>query len=119
MSRLNPGAASIAALALGALALGGCASEKYVNEHVAMVDSKAAATQSQVDAQQASLKDQDGRLSQLDQTSRDALERAQAAGITKIISIGRSNVRLWRLRSGACIWCASTLIAQASCGTAR
>ena len=80
MLKLNLGAASAAALACGALALGGCASEKYVNDHVATVDGRASATQSQVDAQKAALAQHDARLSQLDQNSRDALERAQAAG---------------------------------------
>ena len=80
MQRLRPTTLLLAAVAAGALALGGCASEKYVNQHVAVVDSKAQATQDQVAAQQQTLQAQDARLSQLDQTSRDALERAQAAG---------------------------------------
>jgi outer membrane protein OmpA-like peptidoglycan-associated protein len=70
----------MAAVAAGALALGGCASEKYVNTHVAVVDSKAQATQDQVTAQQQALQAQDTHLGQLDQSTRDALERANAAG---------------------------------------
>jgi len=54
------------------LSLGGCATKDYVNEHVAVVDTKAQATQSQVDRHEA-------HLISLDQTSRDALNRADAA----------------------------------------
>jgi outer membrane protein OmpA-like peptidoglycan-associated protein len=67
-------------LAAGALGLGACASEKYVNAHVAVVDAKAQATQGQVDAQQQALQAHDARLAQLDQTTRDAMQRAQDAG---------------------------------------
>lgn len=61
------------ALAVGALSLGGCATEDYVDKHVATVDAKVQSTQGQVDQQQA-------HLSQLDQTTKDALDRATAAG---------------------------------------
>jgi peptidoglycan-associated lipoprotein len=56
-----------------AVSLGGCATKDYVNEHVAAVDTKVQATQSQVDQQQT-------HLSQLDQSTKDALDRATAAG---------------------------------------
>ena len=65
--------ALLAAVALTAVSLGGCATKEYVNDHVAAVDAKTQATQSQVDQQQA-------HLSQLDQTTQDALTRANAAG---------------------------------------
>ena len=65
--------ALLAAFAATAVRLGGCATKDYVNEHVAVVDAKTQATQSQVDQQQA-------HLSQLDQTTQDALTRATAAG---------------------------------------
>ncbi len=65
--------ALLAAIAATAVSLGGCATKDYVNEHVAVVDAKTQATQSQVDQQQA-------HLSQLDQTTQDALTRATAAG---------------------------------------
>ncbi len=80
MMSFRPSAVAAAALLAGALSLGGCASEKYVNQHVAVVDSKAQATQDQVTAQQGQLKDHDQRLASLDQNSREALERANAAG---------------------------------------
>jgi peptidoglycan-associated lipoprotein len=65
--------ALLAAVAIAAVSLGGCATKGYVNDHVAAVDAKNQATQSQVDQQQA-------HLSQLDQTTQDALGRATAAG---------------------------------------
>jgi outer membrane protein OmpA-like peptidoglycan-associated protein len=80
MQKLRPTTILLAAVAAGALALGGCASEKYVNEHVATVDAKAQSTQAQVAAQQEALQAHDAHLGQLDQSTRDALERANAAG---------------------------------------
>ena len=78
MNRLK---SSVAALALSAaaLSLGACATEKYVNEHVAVVDQKAQATQGQVDQQGQTLQQHDGRLTQLDQATKDAMQRADAA----------------------------------------
>ena len=78
MNRLRT---SVAALALTAatLSLGACATEKYVNEHVAVVDQKAQATQAQVDQQGQTLQQHDTRLTQLDQATKDAMQRADAA----------------------------------------
>ena len=72
---------SVAALALtaAALSLGACATEKYVNQHVAVVDQKAQATQAQVDQQGQALQQHDSRLAQLDQATKDAMQRADAA----------------------------------------
>jgi outer membrane protein OmpA-like peptidoglycan-associated protein len=56
----------IGVLVVGALALGGCATEDYVNKHVAVV-------QDQVTTH-------DAHLQHLDQTTQDALQRAEAAG---------------------------------------
>jgi outer membrane protein OmpA-like peptidoglycan-associated protein len=61
------------AVLLGAASLGGCATEKYVNTHVASV-------QQHVDDVSARVADHDTKLASLDQTSRDALQRAEAAG---------------------------------------
>lgn len=72
MQRVRPAIFAAAALAT-AVSLGGCATEDYVDKHVAVVDAKAQATQSQVDQHQA-------HLAQLDQTAQDALNRAEAAG---------------------------------------
>ncbi|HUO02205.1 MAG TPA: OmpA family protein [Rhizomicrobium sp.] len=73
MLRVRPAVFAAAALAVSAFSLGGCATEDYVDKHVATVDAKAQATQGEVDQQQA-------HLSQLDQTTQDALNRAEAAG---------------------------------------
>ena len=62
-----------AAIAVGAIALAGCATKDYVNEHVATVDARVTATQSQVDKHET-------HLTQLDQATKDALDRATAAG---------------------------------------
>jgi len=61
------------AMAAAALSLGGCATKDYVNQQVGAVDTKLQTTQGQVDQQQA-------HLSQLDQSTREALDRATAAG---------------------------------------
>jgi outer membrane protein OmpA-like peptidoglycan-associated protein len=63
----------VTAMLASGLSLGGCATKGYVNEHVAAVDAKVQATQSQLDQHQA-------HLIALDQTSQDALNRADAAG---------------------------------------
>ncbi len=58
---------------LAGLWVSGCATEDYVNKHVAVV-------QDQVTTVQGQVHDHDAHLSQLDQNTRDALERAEAAG---------------------------------------
>lgn len=61
------------AVLLGGLWLGGCATEDYVNKHVAVV-------QGQVSGLQGQVQTHDTHLAQLDQNTREALDRAQAAG---------------------------------------
>ncbi len=61
------------AITASALALSGCATKDYVNQQVSAVDAKNQATQSQVDQEQT-------HLTQLDQSTQDALNRATAAG---------------------------------------
>jgi len=61
------------AIAASALSLGGCATKDFVREQVAAEDTKVQATQTRVDQH-------DTRLSQLDQATKDALDRATAAG---------------------------------------
>jgi outer membrane protein OmpA-like peptidoglycan-associated protein len=80
MRRLKPAAMAVAAVAVGALSLGGCATKGFVREQVAVVDTKADTTQAQVNNQQQQLQAHDQQLAQLDQTSREALQRAEAAG---------------------------------------
>jgi len=58
---------------LGALCLGGCATEDYVNKHVAVVQTQVTDVQSQQQAQGQ-------QIAQLDQNTKDALSRAEAAG---------------------------------------
>ena len=70
----------ISAMLAAALGVTGCATHKYVDAHVASVDTKIDATQSQADAQKQKLAEHDAMLAGLDKTSREALERAEAAG---------------------------------------
>ncbi len=71
MIKIKP--ALVAAVAVSAISLGGCATKDYVNQQVATVDAKAQATQNQVNEHQ-------GHLTKLDQTTQEALDRATAAG---------------------------------------
>ena len=77
MRKLNP---LVAIVAAGVVGLGGCATKAFVREEVGGVDGKVKATQAQVDAQQGRLSGHDARLGELDKTTREALDRAQAAG---------------------------------------
>jgi len=61
------------ALAAASVGLGGCATKDYVNQQVGAVDAKTTATQRQVDQHET-------HLGQLDQATKDALDRATAAG---------------------------------------
>jgi peptidoglycan-associated lipoprotein len=72
MQRVRP-AIIVTVIAAGALSLAGCATKDYVNQQVASEDAKA-------DKLQVSLDQHQTRLSQLDHTTREALERATAAG---------------------------------------
>ena len=69
MQRLKP-AIFATVVAVAAVSLGGCATKDYVNQQVSAEDSKVQATQSQ----------NDQHFAQLDQSTKDALERATAAG---------------------------------------
>ncbi|MGH7024621.1 MAG: OmpA family protein [Caulobacteraceae bacterium] len=61
------------ALVLGAVTVSGCATRGFVRQNVAVVDQK-------VTADRARLDQHDTHLADLDQTTRDALQRAEAAG---------------------------------------
>lgn len=61
------------AMLLGVVSLGGCATKKYVNEQVSAVDTR-------VGDVTARVTDHDSKLATLDQNTRDALQRAEAAG---------------------------------------
>jgi peptidoglycan-associated lipoprotein len=58
---------------IGAVGMSGCATQGYVRENVAVVDQKVTATNSRLDQDET-------HLTAVDRTSREALERAQAAG---------------------------------------
>jgi len=58
---------------VGALWLGGCATQDYVDKHVATV-------QGQVDTLHGQVQDHDARITVADRTAREALDRATAAG---------------------------------------
>ena len=61
------------AVLLSVVSLGGCATKKYVNQQVSEVNTRV------VDVS-ARVSDHDAKLATLDQTTRDALQRAEAAG---------------------------------------
>jgi len=72
------------ALLLGIFAFTGCATKRYVSEEVsksgAASEKRISEVQSQVEATQTRVKEHDTKLAALDTTTREALERAQAAG---------------------------------------
>ncbi len=61
------------AVLLSVVSLGGCATKKYVNQQVSEVNTRV------VDVS-ARVSDHDAKLATLDQSTRDALQRAEAAG---------------------------------------
>jgi peptidoglycan-associated lipoprotein len=69
---------------VGTLALGGCADKKYVNAEIsksnASTEKRINEVESQVEATQSKVKQHDSKLAELDNATRQALERAQAAG---------------------------------------
>ncbi len=70
----------VGAMALGVVSLGGCATKKFVNEQVGQVSTRVDSVDSKVGDVSAHVADHDTKLASLDQTSRDALQRAEAAG---------------------------------------
>jgi peptidoglycan-associated lipoprotein len=69
---------------VGTLALGGCASKQYVSDEVsksnATTEKRINEVESQVEATQSKVKTHETKLAELDNATRQALERAQAAG---------------------------------------
>jgi peptidoglycan-associated lipoprotein len=63
----------IGAVMVGAVGISGCATKGYVRDQVAVEDQKVTTDQSRLDQQ-------DTQLASLDRSSREALERANAAG---------------------------------------
>ena len=72
------------ALLLGTFGLGGCATKRYVGEEVskssAASEKRINEVETQVESAQSKIRDHDTRITELDKSTRDALERAQAAG---------------------------------------
>ena len=72
------------ALLLGIFGLSGCATKRYVGEEVskssAASEKRINEVESQVEATQSKVRDHDTRIAELDKSTREALERAQAAG---------------------------------------
>src|SRR3954470_8414571 len=68
------------AMVLGVASLGGCATKKFVNEQVGLVSTRVDDVSGKVTDVNARVTDHDAKLATLDQTSRDALQRAEAAG---------------------------------------
>lgn len=65
---------------LGAMSLGACATKGFVREQVGVVQTQVDSTQQQVTTAQGTLQTHEQRLAGLDTTTRQALERAEAAG---------------------------------------
>jgi len=80
MQTLRPVAVAVVVLAAGALSLSGCATKNFVREQVGVVDTKLQSTDTQVAAQKGALQTHDTHLADLDKATREALERATAAG---------------------------------------
>ena len=80
MIAVRPNTWMVGAALVAAFAVTGCATEKYVDTHVAAVDEKITSTQSVADQQKERIAEHDAMLARLDKTSRDAYERAEAAG---------------------------------------
>jgi outer membrane protein OmpA-like peptidoglycan-associated protein len=72
------------ALLVGISGLVGCATKQYVGEEVskssAASEKRINDVETQVEATQSRVKEHDSRIAELDKTTREALERAEAAG---------------------------------------
>jgi peptidoglycan-associated lipoprotein len=68
------------AMLLGVVSLGGCATKKFVNEQVGQVSTRVDDVNNKVTDVNAKVGEHDTRLATLDQNTKDALERATAAG---------------------------------------
>lgn len=80
MRFVKSSALATTAVLLGALSLGGCATKGFVRDQVGVVDTKLQSTDAQVASANATLGQHGTQIAELDKTSREALERATAAG---------------------------------------
>jgi len=82
--KLKSSALIMGAILVGAVGLSGCATKSFVRDQVAAEDQRVNAQDSQIngrlDQANGRLDQNDARLAGLDQTSREALQRAVAAG---------------------------------------
>src|SRR5512132_4397194 len=74
----------VGALLVGIVGLGGCATKRFVGEEVckssAASKKRISEVQTQVEAARSRVREHDSKLAELDKTTRDALERAEAVG---------------------------------------
>ena len=74
----------VGALLVGIVGLTGCATKRYVGEEVskssAASERRISEVQTQVEAAQTRVREHDSKIAELDTTTRQALERAEAAG---------------------------------------
>ena len=74
----------VGALLLGIVGLTGCATKRFVGEEVskssAASERRISEVQTQVEAAQTRVREHDSKIAELDSTTRQALERAEAAG---------------------------------------
>jgi outer membrane protein OmpA-like peptidoglycan-associated protein len=74
----------VGALLLGIVGLTGCATKRYVGEEVtkssAASEKRISEVQTQVEAAQSRVREHDSKIAELDRSTREALERAEAAG---------------------------------------
>jgi outer membrane protein OmpA-like peptidoglycan-associated protein len=68
------------AMVLGVVSLGGCATKKFVNQQVGQVSTRVDDVNNKVADVNAKVGEHDTHLANLDQGTKDALERATAAG---------------------------------------
>ncbi len=74
----------VGALLVGIVGLSGCATKRFVGEEVskssAAAEKRISEVQTQVETAQTRVREHDTHLAELDKSTRDALERAEAAG---------------------------------------
>jgi peptidoglycan-associated lipoprotein len=78
--KVNSSAFMLSLALVGAVGLSGCATSNYVKKKVGYANAHIAATDQHVAADGQRLDQDDTKMADLDKTSRDALERATAAG---------------------------------------
>jgi len=74
----------VGALLVGIVGLSGCATKRFVGEEVskssAASEKRISEVQTQVETAQSRVREHDSKIAELDKSTRDALERAEAAG---------------------------------------